>query len=148
MVGRRRKGIHKSEQHSTTRILSCTSRRRKMNKDTVKKIRTGIFGAAGYTGGELIRLLLNHPYAEIVYAVSESNAGNKVADVHGGLTGDTELTFSSSMPFDDVDVVFLCFGHGKSQTFMSQHAIPERVRIIDLAQDFRIAGSHDFVYGL
>ena len=111
-------------------------------------IRIGILGAAGYTGGELIRLLLNHPQAEIVFANSESNAGNKVYEVHEGLVGDTELTFTSEMPFGEVDVVFLCFGHGKSEQFLKEHAIPEDVRIIDLAQDFRIAGSHDFVYGL
>ena len=69
-------------------------------------IKIGILGAAGYTGGELIRLLLNHPEAEIVFANSESNAGNLVADVHEGLYGDTDLRFTSEMPFDQVDVVF------------------------------------------
>ncbi len=112
------------------------------------KIRIGILGAAGYTGGELIRLLLNHPQAEIVFANSESNAGNPVSDVHEGLVGDTELRFSSEMPFDEVDVVFFCFGHGKSEAFLKEHTIPESVKIIDLAQDFRIAGEHDYVYGL
>ncbi len=112
------------------------------------KIKVGILGAAGYTGGELIRLLLNHPQAEIVFANSESNAGNLVSDVHEGLVGDTELRFSSEMPFDEVDVVFFCFGHGKSEAFLKEHTIPEGVKIIDLAQDFRIAGDHDYVYGL
>ncbi len=125
-------------------------------------IRVGILGAAGYTGGELIRLLLNHPEAEIVFAHSESNAGNLVSDVHEGLIGDTDLRFSDAMPFEQVDVVFFCFGHGKSSAFLKEHAIPERVKIIDLAQDFRIASKdpmeyvgsditpehHDFVYGL
>ena len=123
--------------------------------------RVGILGAAGYTGGELIRLLVNHPEAEIVFANSESNAGNKVSDVHEGLLGDTSLCFTSEMPFDKVDVVFFCFGHGKSEEFLASHSIPEHVRIIDLAQDFRIAApgaydasksmtpaNHDFVYGL
>ncbi|MCD8282347.1 MAG: N-acetyl-gamma-glutamyl-phosphate reductase [Prevotella sp.] len=111
-------------------------------------VRVGILGAAGYTGGELIRILINHPEARIVFAHSESNAGNKVSDIHEGLAGETELRFAPDMPFDDIDVLFLCFGHGKSREFLSAHHIPERVRIIDLAQDFRLAGGHDFVYGL
>ena len=111
-------------------------------------VRVGILGAAGYTGGELIRLLINHPEAEIVFANSESNAGNKVYDVHEGLIGDTELEFTSEMPFDKVDVVFFCFGHGKSEAFLKEHTIPSNVKIIDLAQDFRIKGNHDYVYGL
>ena len=130
-------------------------------------MRIGILGAAGYTGGELIRLLVNHPEAEIVFANSESNAGNLVADVHEGLYGDTDLRFTTAMPFGQVDVVFFCFGHGKSEAFLKEHPIPAEVKIIDLAQDFRIKGSrpypnaatvgefpaptpesHDFVYGL
>ena len=112
-------------------------------------IKIGILGAAGYTGGELIRLLVNHPEAEIVFANSESNAGNLVADVHEGLLGDTDLRFTDAMPFDEVDVVFFCFGHGKSEAFLEEHAIPAHVKIIDLAQDFRIAApTHDYVYGL
>ena len=111
-------------------------------------VSVGILGAAGYTGGELIRLLLNHPKAEIVFANSESNAGNPVADVHEGLIGDTDLKFTSEMPFDDVDVVFFCFGHGKSEQFLKEHDVPAHVKIIDLAQDFRIKGEHDYVYGL
>lgn len=130
-------------------------------------MRIGILGAAGYTGGELIRLLVNHPEAEIIFANSESNAGNLVADVHEGLYGDTDLRFTAAMPFGQVDVVFFCFGHGKSEAFLKEHPIPAEVKIIDLAQDFRIKGSrpypnaatvgefpaptpesHDFVYGL
>jgi len=111
-------------------------------------IKVGILGAAGYTGGELIRLLLNHPEVEIVFANSESNAGNLVSDVHEGLIGDTNLRFTDAMPFDEVDVLFFCFGHGKSEAFLKEHTIPEHVRIIDLAQDFRIKGEHDYVYGL
>lgn len=111
-------------------------------------IRVGILGAAGYTGGELIRLLFNHPEAQIVFAHSESNANNKVSDVHEGLIGDTDMCFSAEMPFDKVDVIFLCFGHGKSEAFLKEHTIPESVKIIDLAQDFRLCGNHDFVYGL
>ena len=101
-------------------------------------IKVGILGAAGYTGGELIRLLLNHPEAEIVFANSESNAGNLVSDVHEGLIGETELRFTDEMPFDQVDVIFFCFGHGKSEAFLKEHTIPSHVKIIDLAQDFRI----------
>ncbi len=111
-------------------------------------IRVGVLGAAGYTGGELIRLLLNHPETEIVFANSESNAGNLVSDVHEGLVGDTDLRFTDKMPFEQVDVVFFCFGHGKSEAFLKEHTIPAHVKIIDLAQDFRIAGDHDYVYGL
>ena len=111
-------------------------------------VRVGILGAAGYTGGELIRLLINHPQAEIVFANSESNAGNLICDVHEGLMGETDMRFTAEMPFGEGDVVFFCFGHGKSRAFLQEHTIPSHVRIIDLAQDFRIAGEHDYVYGL
>jgi len=112
-------------------------------------MKIGILGAAGYTGGELIRILLNHPEAEIAFANSESNAGNLVADVHEGLYGETDLTFTDEMPFGDVDVVFFCFGHGKSEQFLKEHEIPAHVKIIDMAQDFRIAAQgNDYVYGL
>lgn len=112
-------------------------------------IKVGILGAAGYTGGELIRLLLNHPDAEIVFANSESNAGNLISDVHEGLIGETDLKFTDQMPFEEVDVVFFCFGHGKSEAFLKEHTIPSQVKIIDLAQDFRIAApTHDYIYGL
>lgn len=112
-------------------------------------MKIGILGGAGYTGGELIRLLLNHPQAEIVFVNSESNAGNPVTDVHEGLYGDTDLRFTDAMPFSEVDVVFFCFGHGKSCQFLAEHQIPDSVRIIDMAQDFRLAAEgNDFVYGL
>ena len=123
---------------NSTKIVSLPSGR----------VRVGVLGAAGYTGGELIRVLLNHPEAKIVFANSESNAGNLVSDVHEGLTGETDLKFTDQMPFEDVDVVFFCFGHGKSEAFLKEHTIPENVKIIDLAQDFRIKGNHDYVYGL
>ena len=119
------------------------------------RLRVGILGAAGYTGGELIRVLLNHPEAEIVFANSKSNAGNLVSDVHEGLIGETDLKFTDQMPFEDVDVVFFCFGHGKSEQFLKEHTIPESVKIIDLAQDFRIKAhpqplpkGGEWVYGL
>ena len=119
------------------------------NVSRADKVGVGILGAAGYTGGELIRLLINHPDVKIVFANSESNAGNKIYDVHEGLLGDTEMEFTSEMPFDKVDVVFFCFGHGKSEAFLKEHAIPANVKIIDMAQDFRIAApTHDYVYGL
>lgn len=117
-------------------------------------VRVGILGAAGYTGGELIRLLLGHPEVQIVFANSESNAGNPVSDVHEGLIGDTDLRFTSEMPFDEVDVLFFCFGHGKSEQFLKEHDIPTNVKIIDLAQDFRVKNEgvrvkdYEFIYGL
>ncbi len=112
-------------------------------------IKIGILGGAGYTAGELIRLLLNHPDAEIAFVNSESNAGNFLTDVHEGLYGETDLKFTSEMPFDEVDVVFFCFGHGKSEAFLKEHTIPGHVKIIDLAQDFRLAApGNDYVYGL
>lgn len=112
-------------------------------------MKIGILGGAGYTAGELIRLLLNHPKAEITFVNSESNAGNPITDVHEGLYGETDLKFTSDMPFDSVDVVFFCFGHGKSEAFLKEHSIPSHVKIIDLAQDFRLtAPGNDYVYGL
>lgn len=114
----------------------------------MKSVKVGILGAAGYTGGELIRVLLGHPSAEIAWAHSESNAGALFSDVHEGLLGDTEQRFAATMDFDAVDVVFFCFGHGKSAAFLAEHPLPPHVRVIDLAQDFRIAGAHDYIYGL
>ena len=111
-------------------------------------IKIGILGGAGYTAGELIRLLVNHPSAQIQFINSESNAGNLITDVHEGLYGECDLRFTSDMPFDQVDVLFFCFGHGKSEAFLKEHTIPSHVKIIDLAQDFRIKGDHDYVYGL
>ena len=107
-------------------------------------IRIGILGGAGYTAGELIRLLLHHPEAQLVFVNSESNAGNLLTDVHEGLYGDTDMRFTSEMPFDAVDVVFFCFGHGKSEAFLREHHIPATVKIIDLAQDFRLAASKPY----
>lgn len=112
-------------------------------------IRIGIIGGAGYTAGELCRLLLSHPEAEIVFINSESNAGNLITDVHEGLYGETDMRFTDELPFEDVDVVYFCFGHGKSTQFLTDHYIPADVRIIDLAQDFRLAAEgNDYVYGL
>ncbi len=111
-------------------------------------IKVGIIGAAGYTAGELFRILLNHPEAEIVFANSKSNAGNPVYDVHQGLIGETDLKFTDELPFDQVDVIFFCMGHGYSEAFLKEHNVPEDLKIIDLGNDFRLDGDHGFVYGL
>ena len=110
-------------------------------------IRTGIIGGAGYTAGELIRILLNHPEAEIVFVHSESNAGNKLYDVHGGIFGETELCFSDTYDLSAIDVLFLCSGHGKSSAFWAENPRPEELKVVDLAQDFRDE-SCGYVYGL
>lgn len=110
-------------------------------------IRIGIIGGAGYTAGELVRLLVTHPEAEIVFVHSTSNAGNRLADVHGGLEGDTDLRFCAQYDLGAVDAVFLCSAHGQSRTWLDAHAIPDGLRIIDLAQDFRDE-TRGFVYGL
>ena len=110
-------------------------------------IRAGIIGGAGYTAGELIRLLVNHPEVEIAFVHSTSNAGNRLADVHGGLEGDTDMRFCDSYDLAAADVVFLCSAHGQSRLWLAGHEVPAGVRIIDLAQDFRDE-SEGFVYGL
>ena len=112
-------------------------------------IKCGIIGGAGYTAGELIRLLLNHPDAELTFINSSSNAGNKITDVHGGLYGETDLVFTSELPLDSIDLLFFCTAHGDTKKFMENHTVPENVKIIDLSMDYRIEGpEHDFVYGL
>lgn len=110
-------------------------------------IKVGIIGAAGYTAGELIRILVNHPEAEIVWAQSSSNSGNKVQLVHEGLIGDCKLVFCDDADLSSVDTVFLCSGHGKSEEFWKSRQYPANLKVIDLAQDFR--DEHDgYVYGL
>jgi N-acetyl-gamma-glutamyl-phosphate reductase len=112
-------------------------------------IKVGIIGGAGYTAGELLRILLNHPEANVTYIHSTSNAGNKIADVHKDLLGETDLGFISEMDFSDLDVIFLCMGHGKSIEFMQNNQLPENLKVIDLSNDFRLkAEGNDFVYGL
>ncbi|MBP5770610.1 MAG: N-acetyl-gamma-glutamyl-phosphate reductase [Bacteroidaceae bacterium] len=112
-------------------------------------IKVGIIGGAGYTAGELIRLLLHHPEAELAFVHSTSNAKNLLTDVHEGLLGETDMKFTDRLPLKSVDVLFLCMGHGKSAEFLAENAIPANVRIIDLAQDFRLSSpEHDYVYGL
>ena len=110
-------------------------------------MKAGIIGGAGYTAGELLRLLINHPEVEIGFVHSTSNAGNPVTAVHGGLLGETDLRFSDSAPLDEVDVVFLCSGHGQSSKFWQETPLPEHLKVIDLAQDFRDE-SCGYVYGL
>ena len=110
-------------------------------------IKVGIIGGAGYTAGELLRILVNHPEVEIVFVHSTSNAGNHLYDVHGGLFGDTNLTFSDSYDLNAVDVLFLCSAHGKSREFWEQNACPEGLKVVDLAQDYRDE-SEGYVYGL
>ncbi len=110
-------------------------------------IKAGIIGGAGYTAGELVRILLNHPSAEISFVMSNSHAGQPLHAVHKDLLGETELRFVKE-PDTEADVVFLCLGHGNSKTFLKEHQFSESTRIIDLSHDFRIKGEHDFVYGL
>ena len=112
-------------------------------------IKIGIIGGAGYTAGELIRLLINHPEAEIVFINSQSNAGRKITDVHSGLLGETDLEFTDQLPLDTIDVLFFCMGHGDTRRFMESHTLPEGLKVIDLSMDYRLKDeSHDFVYGL
>lgn len=116
------------------------------------KIKVGIAGGAGYTGGELIRLLINHPQATLSFVHSKSNSGNPVSKVHSDLFGDTDLTFTDELS-NDIDVLFLCVGHGEARKFLEEHDIPSNVNIIDLSQDFRLkdtarTGDREFIYGL
>lgn len=110
-------------------------------------MKIGVIGGAGYTAGELLRLLVNHPEAEIAFVHSSSNAGKPVAAVHSGLFGDTDLVFSDTAPLEGLDCLFLCCGHGDSRRWLEEHDIPEELKIIDLSQDYRDQ-SNGFVYGL
>jgi len=112
-------------------------------------LKIGIIGGAGYTAGELIRILINHPDAEIAFVQSSSNAGNLVTSVHDDLLGETNLQFTAEMPLDKVDLVFLCMGHGKSLEFMQNTNLPESLKVIDLSHDFRLKREgNEFIYGL
>ena len=110
-------------------------------------IRAGIIGGAGYTAGELVRLLVNHPEAEIAWIHSESQAGRAVSDHHPGLVGDTDLVFTDRIDLEGIDVLFLCSAHGKSRAFWEEHPCPEGLKVVDLAQDYRDE-SDGYVYGL
>jgi len=116
------------------------------------KIKVGIIGAAGYTGGELMRLLINHPHASIEFAQSGSNADNVVSKVHADLVGETDLKFSATHHFD-VDVIFFCAGHGEAKKFVAANDIPAHIKLIDIGNDFRlnadaIINGREFIYGL
>lgn len=121
----------------------------------MKKIKVGIIGGAGYTAGELLRILLNHPHTELSFIHSNSHAGHTLYEAHNDLFGETELTFTDKLD-TSVDVLFLCLGHGKSVEFLDKNDIPENIKIIDLSQDFRLKGSYTspngikrhFIYGL
>lgn len=115
-------------------------------------VKVGIIGGAGYTGGELIRLLIHHPYVVVSFIHSRSNAGNAVASVHQDLIGETDLQFTDDLS-NDIDVLFLCVGHGEARKFLEANEISESVKVIDLSQDFRLhphstIGNRQFVYGL
>lgn len=119
-------------------------------------INIGIIGGAGYTGGELIRLLINHPEARISMIHSRSNAGKPVSSIHQDLVGETELAFtddSSPLKKGSIDILILCLGHGESRKFLAENKIADNIKIIDLANDFRLtaqsnSGNRQFVYGL
>ncbi|MGZ5189738.1 MAG: N-acetyl-gamma-glutamyl-phosphate reductase [Flavisolibacter sp.] len=116
------------------------------------KVKVGIIGGAGYTGGELIRLLIHHPYTAVSFIHSRSNAGKPVASVHQDLIGETNLEFTDKIS-DDIDVLFLCVGHGEAKKFLEQNKIADKIKVIDLSQDFRLSQSsqlaaRSFVYGL
>ncbi|MFD2285637.1 N-acetyl-gamma-glutamyl-phosphate reductase [Pedobacter petrophilus] len=107
------------------------------------KIKAGIIGGAGYTGGEMLRILVNHPNVEIAFVNSTSNAGNLVSDVHTDLIGDTDLKFVSDIP-QNIDVLFLCVGHGDAKKFLAANPVSDNIKIIDLSQDFRLAANASF----
>ncbi len=112
-------------------------------------IRVGIIGGAGYTAGELIRLLIGHPEVEISFINSSSNAGNRVTDVHAGLLGETDLLFTDELPLDEIDLLFFCTAHGDTRKFLDSHMLPDELKVIDLSMDYRIKScDHDFIYGL
>ncbi|WP_126245521.1 N-acetyl-gamma-glutamyl-phosphate reductase [Chitinophaga rhizosphaerae] len=116
----------------------------------MKTRKAGIIGGAGYTGGEAIRLLLNHPDVELAFVHSRSNAGNPLHAVHGDLLGETDLLFTGEID-NAVDVIFLCLGHGESRKFLEANDIAASVKVVDLSQDFRLGESvkgREFVYGL
>lgn len=112
-------------------------------------IKVGIIGGAGYTAGELIRLLIHHPNVQLVFINSKSNAGNKVTDVHGGLYGDTDMLFTENLLLNEIDVLFFCTAHGDTKKFLESHVLPSELKVIDLSMDYRLSSpKNEFVYGL
>lgn len=140
------KAVFKSLKKSTKATVENKS------AEKMGKIQVGIAGAAGYTGGELIRILINHPNADILFAQSNSKAGKPVSEVHTDLFGDTDLKFSEKIS-ENIDVLFLCYGHGDSSVFLQKNKISKKIKIVDLSQDFRYDSPsflfpRQFVYGL
>lgn len=115
----------------------------------MSKIRAGIYGAAGYTAGELMRLLVNHPEVQIAIAQSGSQSGKRIAEIHTDLIGESDLVFASDLDLNSIDVLFMCKGHGESRTFLDSTYIPDTLKIIDLSHDYRLkAAGNEFIYGL
>lgn len=111
-------------------------------------LKVGIIGGAGYTAGELIRILLHHPKVEIAFIHSESQTNKLISSIHQDLAGEVSLTFTNEVHFE-IDALFLCMGHGRSKTFLEKHRTPAFVKIIDLSNEFRLKESaENFVYGL
>jgi len=131
-------------------------KKEKINKNNFSGAAIGIVGGAGYTGGELIRILINHPHVEIAFVHSKSNAGKYLYEVHGDLIGETKMKFSGKADWKNADILFLCVGHGEAKKFLEENDIPDHVKIIDLSQDFRLSSNghpqsinnHPVVYGL
>src|SRR5215213_4381322 len=116
------------------------------------KVNAGIIGGAGYTGGELIRILIHHPYVAVSFVHSRSNTGKPVTSVHQDLIGETDLAFTGQLS-EDIDVLFLCVGHGEAKKFLTENSVDDKIKVIDLSQDFRLTSNQkletkNFVYGL
>ena len=147
--------LHNNVQHMHHEKINKTSEVSVVGGPSLQRegtIKVGIVGGAGYTGGELIRLLIHHPSVAVSFIHSRSNAGNPVAAVHQDLLGETDLQFTGELS-NDIDVLFLCVGHGEAKKFLTENPIDEKIKVIDLSQDFRLAhsaklGSRSFVYGL
>jgi len=143
----------------STKISPALASRAKRANGRQHSIKAGIIGSAGYTGGELIRLLLNHPFSELTFINSRSNAGKLIHEIHNDLIGETQLRFTDDLSFlasGAIDVLFLCLGHGESKKFIAEHKIGGKTKVIDLANDFRLSNKgerptingKEVVYGL
>jgi N-acetyl-gamma-glutamyl-phosphate reductase len=112
-------------------------------------IKTGIIEGAGFAGGELIRLLLNHPDVQLMFITGRGNSGQQIHEVHRGLYGETDLVFSEEPELDKIDLLFLITSAEESRQFMESHEIPEKLKIIDFSREYRLkAGDDEFIYGL